>query len=193
MTVEQFAAMLERAALGKIQSAVVATLDLAILETEGEARDLAGTRLHHRTGYLARSITGTVDDAWPAVTVALHAGAGEHGVKYAALQEYGGTVRPKKGKFLAIPVGPALNPAGGARQTSPRDVPGLVFVPVHGGRMGRLVKAEGKGSRARLTTWFILVREVTIEGKRYMRDPWEAFERSLPAKLDAAIQSVLTA
>ena len=183
--------MLERAAQSRIRVAAVDALDVAITEAEGEAKNLARTRLHKRTGYLSRSITGSVSESWPNVDVALRAGGEKAQVRYAALQEYGGTVTPKRGKFLAIHTGPALTGAGAPRYTSPRDVPGLAFVPIRGGRMGRLVKSEGKGSRARSTTWFLLVRSVTVDGKRYMRDPWESFERTVSARVQASFAGAM--
>ena len=68
---------------------------------------LAGTVLNARTGALARSIVATVDDSSANVSVSI-ATSGE--IKYAAIQEYGGTIPPHeivpdKAKALAFAIG----------------------------------------------------------------------------------------
>lgn len=65
------------------------------------------------------------------------------GVPYAAIQEFGGTVTAKKGKYLAIPVGPALTPSGVAKGP-PRTFPNLRFQPMKGRPGGLLVDPKGK-------------------------------------------------
>jgi hypothetical protein len=42
---------------------------------------------------------------------------------YARIQEFGGTITPKKAKFLAIPLPAALNANGTPIKSSPRDWP----------------------------------------------------------------------
>jgi phage gpG-like protein len=68
---------------------------------------LAGAVLNARTGTLARSIIATIDDASPGVSVSI-ATSGD--VKYAAIQEFGGTIPPHqivpdKAKALAFVIG----------------------------------------------------------------------------------------
>lgn len=97
---------------------------------------------------------------------------GSMGVVYARIQEFGGTIRPKKGKYLAIPVGPALTAAGVAR-FGPRDVEGLFFIKTANG--GLLVRREGKGSRSRLVTYFVLVTSATLKPKLGLRETIQRF------------------
>jgi phage gpG-like protein len=68
---------------------------------------LAGTVLNARSGALARSIVATVDDSSANIAVSI-ATSGD--IKYAAIQEYGGTIPPHeivpdKAKALAFAIG----------------------------------------------------------------------------------------
>lgn len=110
--------------------------------------------LYVRTGNLKRSIIGRGEliDGAPAMRVGVFSGPS---LRYAGVQEHGTkgknplspypTIRPKRGKALAIPVGPALNASGvprfvSARQyRSPRGgkigADSLRFVPINRGRL----------------------------------------------------------
>lgn len=145
------------------------------LDVEAEAKELATTRLRVRGGALRRSIATEVRGP----VLALRAGeAGGQPVRYARIQEFGGTVRPKNAQFLAQPVGEALTAAGVARFESPRSVPGLYFTEWNGKVLG-IVPGEG--------VFYVLHREVTIKETRYLRDPMKALVARLPAPLaDAA-------
>jgi hypothetical protein len=75
--------------------------------------------LTNRTGTLRRSfgyaVSGsTLDD--------LKLNAFSAGVPYANLQEYGGTIVPKKGKYLTIPIADNLTKAGVPRYPSAADL-----------------------------------------------------------------------
>lgn len=190
MTIEAFAAHLQRVAEKRLAPVITRTLSHGVLAAEGEAKGLASTRMHRRNSYLYRSIIGTVDGEWPVLTSRLVAGGGDKEVRYAAIQEYGGTVFPKKGKFLAIPVGPALTDSGRAKYASPRMVPNLRFVSILGGAKGLLVQTTGKRN-ARSTIWFVLVRKVTIREKRYMRDPWDRYVATIGDQLNTAVTATL--
>lgn len=92
---------------------------------------LAGQRLRRRTANLARSITGrgVRYKGLPAMRVGVFRGPA---LDYTAIQEFGGVVKPKKAKALAIPVdgGPAVTPAGVERYGGPRKFPRpLKFIP----------------------------------------------------------------
>lgn len=68
---------------------------------------LSGTVLNTKSGALLRSIVTVIDDASANVSVTVSAGGD---IKYAAIQEYGGTIPPHeilsdKGKALAFLVG----------------------------------------------------------------------------------------
>jgi len=140
-------------------AAVHRALVIVAMDAEGEAKLLATTRMRTRSGALRRSIRGTASGTTVTVT------AGEHGgepLKYARIQELGGTVRPTRAKYLSIPVGPALTAAGVSKYASPRQVPGLHFVQ---SLKGQPLLADQEG-----TVWFVLKKSVTIKAKHFLRD-----------------------
>lgn len=194
MTLDELRQKWLEAATGRLAREVLATASRAVAVAEGESRDLARTRLRRRTGNLSRSITGTVE-GWPSVTMGLRAGGGAEDVRYAALQEYGGTVRPKGHPFLAIPVGPALTPAGVPRYPGgPRTVPVPLAVAQTRNRDFVLVEAHGRRTKGgRLSSvqgvvWYILRRQVTVPAHRFVRDPFDAMVRALPQQMSEALQ-----
>jgi phage virion morphogenesis protein len=76
-------------------------------------------------------------------------------VAYAAIHQFGGVIRAKKGPFLAIPVTPAARQAG-----SPRNMPGLhVWQTVK----GQFVMGTENG-----TVHYLLKRQVTIPARPYL-------------------------
>jgi len=184
-----------RTAREKIPGLILAELRATGLRGEGLAKQYATERLKVRTGYLRRSIQSSVKSDGGTAELALRAGGGERDVRYAALQEYGGTNVPKTGKFLAIPVGPALTASGVPKYRSPRDVPGLRFIPILGGKMGLLVKdyaGRGKSGRgARSEVWFRLVRSVTVTGKHYLHDGFEEARKGLEDRLHDRITTLV--
>lgn len=149
---------------------------------------VTGDRLSVRTGMLRRSIGYTVEGAAGDDVITLRARAGSgRSLRYANILERGGTIVPRRGRFLAIPVGPALTPAGVARYDSPRQVQGLRFVPILGGRMALLVKDR----RGRSEVWFRLVRRVTIRPSWYLRDAVQTEAAELRARLSTALETAL--
>lgn len=106
--------------------------------------------LGRRTGLLARSLSHVIDVAGRIIRAAI----GFAGVKYAAIHETGGVISAVRGRFLSIPVGPALTAAGVGRfPGGPRTVPGLHFV---GGFAGGALKDKDG------TTFFVLKPRVRI-------------------------------
>lgn len=67
-----------------------------------------GPRLHARTGALRRSARFRVLPAQRAVILSV----GGKDAPYAAIQEYGGTIRPTRKKWLTVPTSNALTGAG---------------------------------------------------------------------------------
>lgn len=160
------------------------------LEAQAAAVDNVQARLATRTGSLKRSICGTSKVTGDGVEIHLRAGGEGKDLRYAALQEYGGTVVPKNSKFLAIPVGPAKTASGDSRYASPRDVPGLALVQSRKGQY-MLVKAsdERTGKRGKLkvsagTVYFILRKSVTVPGQHYLSDALNQVAATVPDQLD---------
>jgi len=167
-------AKLARIAATGLGDALGRALAAVALDAEAEAKLLATSRLRVRTGALRRSIRATVRGT----TLALHAGEqGGAPLKYAGLQllDLETVIRPKRGQYLAQPVGPALTGAGVARHRSPRQVPGLHFVR---SKAGKALLVDNKGS-----VWYVLHRSVKIKGKRVLNDAIETARRALPLSL----------
>lgn len=147
---------------------------------------LSGNRLAVRSGRLRNSVGMEVKATGVGIELEVWAGR-DANVKYAALQEHGGVVRPRNGRFLAIPVGPARTGAGVTKGgwESPRTAPvKLRFVPIRGGTMGRLVMDQ----RGKSTTAYLLVRSVKIKPTHYMRDTAEAAKAAFPELFTAALE-----
>lgn len=115
------------------------------------------------TGLLLASISG---DFTP---TSLRVGTNRQG---AALHQFGGTVTPKKGKFLAIPNTPAAVRAG-----SPRNATGSAAVPLFARRRG-----------GQWVGHFILARKVTVPARPFLGASEEAV-RAVLAAIAAEIEA----
>jgi hypothetical protein len=141
----------------------------------------SGDRLQNRSALLRRSfkheVVGGVGQSTPLTLVHYSAG-----VKYARLQEYGGTIRPKRSKWLTIPLPDALTASGVARYQSAR----YLFdtypkqMSVVRSRSGRLfIVSRGKpGTKPRKnaeTVWlYILKKESKVPPRLGYRDTWKS-------------------
>lgn len=187
MTLAELRQRVERAAT-HVQAAVATEARAASLHAEARAKRLATERLRVRTGRLRGSIRGSSEaEGDGAILVRLRAG-GDPSLPYAAIQEFGGTIRARK-RFLAIPTGAAKTAAGVSRYASPRDVAGLRFVPLRGGSRGMLVRETG--GRQEVMYW--LVPSVTIRGKRYLGDAMDQTAVGLGERLAARVAAALEA
>jgi phage gpG-like protein len=104
ITVEELSERLENTSRGAFLAALhtIAIDYAAQAQTRAYAR--AKTLLTRRTGHLSGSIVGRVQKRPGYIAVRLSAGGGGEDVKYAAIHEYGGTIYPKRGKYLRFPV-----------------------------------------------------------------------------------------
>lgn len=73
-------------------------------------RNPAEMHLQVRSGFLRRSINWSVLNKFNLAGMELRVFTS--GVPYAVIQEYGGTITPKNGKYLTIPLPDALTPSG---------------------------------------------------------------------------------
>jgi len=156
----------------RVNKAAAEGLDAAGREVVGVVKErfLSGQALNVRSGHLRRSIGHETDTGALTVKVGpLAAAKGGDGtpIAYAAIHEFGGTIKPKRGKWLTIPSELAMTPAGVPRYPSARDVPGLRFQPIDGSRA--LLVKDRKGRRARSEVWYYLVRSVTMPARPYLR------------------------
>lgn len=95
------------------------------------------------------------------------------GNPYANIQEFGGTITPKRAQNLAVPVHPSLFTASGvARYASPRMYPGKTAVvkTPKGGLW--IVARKGKGKDAKTLWLWKLVKSVTLSGGLGWFDTW---------------------
>lgn len=189
--IEAWADRLMDVAGGQLRARLMALVVEQAQWAEGEAKENATISPRVRTGTLRRSIAGTVSGSGDQVVLRLAADGrtGGSDVPYAAIQELGGVITPKKGKYLAIPLGAALTPSGVARG-GPRDFANLRFVPGRGGSAW-LVRDAGRGKTARSEVMFKLVRRVEIRPKRYMGRAFDELRARFPAAVGRAIGEIL--
>lgn len=197
MDLHALADELRAAAERRVHFAIVETMELATADLAARARQNVSERLKERSRSLLSSVRHELAEENGEVHGIVSAGGSWQGleVPYARLQEYGGTVLPVKGKFLAIPVGPALNSIGLAKYRSARDAPGLVYVQSLKGQplLVKLVKGQ-KGEAPRVEVWYVLRQSVTLPARRYLRDAWSAVLAELPARLaDSAARALAAA
>lgn len=155
----------------------------------------AGSSPFNKTGTLMRSITHidkTTNPLQPTYRVGTN-------LIYAHIQEYGGRITAKKGKFLAIPVG-----VDGQRAA--RDCKGdirslnLTFLKAKSGKM-MLVKwlAKGmkaaKGSKAatggQYVILFVLKKSVILPPRPYMRPSYAAMKPKIDANIREALAEAI--
>jgi len=176
-TLDEWAAWMATQAGQELRALLRRTLVKEAVRIEADAKRNATTKPRVRSGRLRNSIRVSVidnEDGSPDGPVSLRVRAGGKGaLRYAALQEYGGTVRSKRpGGYLAVPLGPAKTAAGVLRQEFARPlrtVPGLVCIRSKSGKL-LLAREKGTGKKKTLEPLFVLVRSVTIQPKRYLRN-----------------------
>lgn len=183
------------ARLTALRAAIPAAARQALTVVGGNAvrylkeHELTGGSLGVRSGRLRNSVGLEMGQDAAGLTVRVFAGRGE-GVNYAGIHEHGGTITPKRGRFLAIPVGPARTPSGVARGgwESPRTAPvKLRFVPIRGGSMGRLV-IDRKTSTE---TAYLLVRSVRIKPKHFMARTQALALSAMPAAFSDRVKAAI--
>ena len=144
--------------------------------------------LKRRTGNLARAIVGfaSLIDGRPGFEVGVVRGPA---LDYAAVQELGTKgknpaspipdIVPRRAKALAIPVGPALTPAGVERYDGPRNYPEpLSFRPSRKANVVGVLVTEGD------EVAYVLVRSVAIAPKHYLEEGVEGALPGLVVKLE---------
>lgn len=91
-------------------------------------------------------------------------GSFKNNLPYAAIHEFGGTIKPKKGTYLSIPLD-HVKTAGGVARGGPRDYPDLVFVQT-GKNNPILFDTAGN----QFEPAFVLVKSVTIKARLGIRE-----------------------
>lgn len=147
----------------KVERMVVTTLRKASTEYQQQMIGrLSGPTgpdtLSRRTGQLARSVKGVVESTGSTVKVTLSIGAQ---APYAKIHETGGTITPKRSRYLAIPLAAAKTAAGVTRLASPRMDPTLRLIRSKAGNL-LLVRPKKRGG---FTPMWVLKSSVTIPAR----------------------------
>lgn len=187
MTPAQFADQLSASARA-LTVALRKDIATAALRAEARAKRNATTILRVRSGRLRASIRSLVEPGKDGgLDLKLSAGGGREGgsteVVYARIHELGGTIRPVKRKFLAIPLPIARTPAGVSRYKTPRDVPDLHVAQSKRGNL-LLVKPDG-------TPWYVLRKRVDIPARPYLRPALEEASAALVPRLADTLTATL--
>lgn len=160
----------------------------------------SGGAIGVRTGNMRRNVRmdGPNDNGDSSWSVTVY--DDQNAVPYFAIQNVGGTIVPKKGQALAIPIGPALTGNGVARFTAAevRANPQAfgfqaTFIPK--GKnviMGRIADAHfsatrGQGGRGALVPLFVLVKSVTLPARDLVGIAASALSAFAQSRLEQAL------
>lgn len=146
-------------------------------------RLLSGPVLKRRTGKAAGSVQVVPAQAEGDIVT----GSIGSNVRYLHFQFKGGTIVPRNAKWLAIPIGNALTPAGVPRYPSPRDAGKLIFIPRT--RAGNAILARRKPGGG-LDPLFVLKKSVTIPPHNFLTAPKQTMLLQLKRTLPAVLQRV---
>lgn len=131
------------------------------------SRFLTGQYLKRRTGNLARAVDGWMINNDEGV-VGVQADAAVGAYKW-LLGDESKTIRPRRGKYLAIPIGEALTAAGVLKSqyaNGLRQITDGFFVRSN----NQLLFGYKVGHRGRFRPLFVLKQEVTIHGSGALAD-----------------------
>lgn len=106
-------------------------------------------------------------------------------VKIAGVHEYGMTIKPKNGKFLAIP----LPAAKGKRPADFGDE--LFFMPSKDDNRAYLARKRGKGKREKIEPMFVLMKSVKIPERSFIRSGFDESVDEITKKIEKHLQTVL--
>lgn len=131
---------------------------------------LSGQYLNRRTSNLARSIMGWLESKFEAVIGVVPNSAVDK-YKY-LLGDETKVITPKKGKYLAIPIGEALTSAGVVKAQyadGPRSVPEGFFIQ---SKKGQLLYGYKRGTtgRGKFRPLYVLKKSVTVYGTGALGD-----------------------
>jgi hypothetical protein len=141
-----------------------------------------GNSLSRRSGDLVASLKAAAQVIGSDMS-SLHATLG--GVFYARIQEEGGTIVPKKAKYLTIPLPAALNANGTPKKQKARDWDKTFIIESKKGNL-LIVRREGKA----LTPLYVLKTQVYIPPRLNLRASVDA---AMPAWIDELGDKLLTA
>ncbi len=131
-----------------------------------QANYLTGQALKSRTGMLRKALDGWMEGKFDGV-VGVRENSGVDQYKW-LLGDEQKTITPKRGKFLAIPIGEALTPSGmvKAKFASPRLVDDGFFIQ----SKGKLLFGYKRGKRGKFRPLFVMVKSVLVQGSGALYD-----------------------
>lgn len=147
-------------------------------------RLLSGPVLRRRTGNAAASVRSVPAQAEGGSVIGKLVSA----VHYLHFLFKGGIIKPRKGQFLAIPIGNALTPAGVSRYPSPRDAGELIFIPRT--KAGNTILARRKPDGG-LDPLFVLKKQVEIPPHDFLSGPKQKMLLMLRQTLPASFKEAL--
>lgn len=148
--------------LDQIGDAYIAEMqDVFTAQPKGKfGANTTANKLMNRTGALRRSLRQRVFNRGSLATMALRVTVGDSLTgHYAKLQEYGGTIKPKRARKLAIPL-PANKTAAGRTRFAPRDVPGGFILPLPSNTF-----IASKDERGDLKLMYVLKDQVKVKAR----------------------------
>ena len=159
------------------------------LEAEADAKQRATVRPHPRSGRLRQSIQGMYDP--DGFRLVLRSGGRVRGrdVRYAKAQDLGATIRPKRRKYLAIPLRAAKTAAGVARYATARVDPTEMFVSKTRKAGTDLLLRDVRTGEPR---YLLTKGPITVRATRFLTGAGEAMAEALPAALDRAFTRLLS-
>jgi len=125
---------------------------------------LSGQSLKRRSGLLAKAVAGWMNGPLHGV-VGVQPNSGVDRYKW-LLGDEEKTIRPRNGRYLAIPIGENLTNTGVAKFTSPRQVEDGFFVRTN----GILLFGRKNGDRGKFRALFVLVESVFVQGTGALAD-----------------------
>lgn len=102
-------------------------------------------------------------------------------VKIARAHEFGVTIRPKRKKFLAVPLPPA-------KRKRPKDFDDLVFIKSNDENRAYLMRPTGK--RGTMKAYFILLKKVDIPERSFLRTGFDNNVNRIMDKAERLLQDV---
>ena len=148
-------------------------------------------KVHENIRRLAPKQSGRLGKKWKISAKPVRAGAAKADValetwtKYAKVQDIGGTMRPKRGKYLAIGIGAAAPKGPSFRKRGPRQIAGKEKLFKLGNVMMMPLKGGG------IAPYFLLVKSVTIKGKHFMPPSIRAGQAAIGASTEKAIEATV--
>ena len=179
-TLQQFSDDLAKEGAGGLEKRLRTLMQALKTDAETQAKDAYRTSgLRIRSGSLFGSISGGVLAEGQGIGLFVKAGGlDRHGqpIRYARLQEQGGTVNAKRGRYLAIPLDPAKTPRGVPRYDSPRVLGNQLFFHMKDGKAYLINKSTVKA-------WYRLKESVTIKARPYLRPGLREVSQRMPDDL----------